>query len=165
MIDAISISLITAFFAGIFSFLSPCVLPLVPEHITYVADKSLVQIRETDFSSQHLRIVWLSLNFVFGFSLLFISLGATATIFGQTLLAYRYEAEIIAGAVTFCFGLHMMCALPTSWLNRDLRIHANIPKRTPIGSIGLGITLMTGTLSRAGTWLLMTFPSMQRLVL
>src|SRR5712692_11774932 len=96
-------SLTAVFAAGIISFLSPCVLPLVPGYVSYVAGQSLPASQSG--SGMNFAALRLSLFFVLGFSTVFVILGASATALGQLLLAYRYEANLVAGAIVILFGL------------------------------------------------------------
>ena len=105
MIEAASIGIPIAFVAGFVSFLSPCVLPLVPGYVSYVAG-GLTSASSGDVSSwQRLRTVGLSLGFVLGFSTVFIALGASASAIGTLLLTYRYELNIVGGLIVMVFGL------------------------------------------------------------
>ena len=107
-------SLVLAFSAGIVSFLSPCVLPIVPGYVSYVAGESAHRGRLTTLG--------LSAMFVGGFAAVFIAFGASASLIGQLLLHYRYEVNLGAGAVIVVFGLIMLGALRwVPWLARDLR--------------------------------------------
>lgn len=144
MSDVSSVGALTAFMAGIVSFLSPCVLPLVPGYLSYIAGHSTdhadqsapVHTRAADFG--------LSTLFVLGFSTVFIALGASATSLGQLLLAYRYEANIIGGAIIALFGLFMTGLIPLPWLMRDLRFHTRIAGGRPLGAYGLGLAFGAG---------------------
>src|SRR5205807_9819293 len=95
------IGLLTSFTAGVISFLSPCVLPLVPGYVSYVAGDALAVSGEP---VRRLAALRLSLYFVLGFSTVFVLLGASATSIGQLLLAYRYEANLVGGAVVLLLG-------------------------------------------------------------
>src|SRR5713101_2340495 len=99
------IGLFTSFAAGVVSFLSPCVLPLVPGYVSYVAGDALTA---TDEPAGRLAGLRLSLCFVLGFSTVFVVLGASATTLGRLLLAYRYEANLAGGAIVILLGLFMM---------------------------------------------------------
>ena len=111
----------TAFAAGVVSFLSPCVLPLVPAYISYVAGQSL-QGREAHRG----RALAASFVFVLGFSTVFVLLGAGATAVGGLLLAQRGWLEIAAGVVVAVFGLALILPLPL--LQRELRFHPALPQ-------------------------------------
>ena len=98
-------SLVTVFAAGAISFLSPCVLPLVPAYVSYVAGETLSGKCGAWDHRRRLPVLGLSLLFVLGFSTVFVILGASATALGQLLLRYRYETNIVGGAIVIAFGL------------------------------------------------------------
>jgi cytochrome c-type biogenesis protein len=144
MIEVSAIAVLTAFGAGIVSFLSPCVLPLVPGYISYVAGDVLSHARDADDRAQRRSVLGLSFCFVAGFSTVFIALGAGATALGQLLLRYRYEANIAGGIIVIIFGLFMVGMLKLSWLQRDLRIHADIEGARPLGAYLIGLAFAFG---------------------
>ncbi len=144
MTDLAAITFTTAFAAGIISFLSPCVLPLVPGYVSYVAGDTLVHGHHADSRMQRLSAIGLSLCFVAGFSTVFIALGASATALGQLLLRYRYEANIVAGAIVIIFGLFMTGALKLACLQRDLRVHVDIKGGRPLGAYLIGVAFAFG---------------------
>src|SRR5918996_5774856 len=133
MLELSSIGVLTAFAAGAISFLSPCVLPLVPAYVSYVAGESLNGPEHRNTTAK-LPALALSLLFVLGFSTVFVILGASATAMGQLLLQYRYEANIIGGAIVIAFGLVMMGLLRLPWLERELRFHTKVPGGRPLGA-------------------------------
>lgn len=136
------IALLTSFAAGMVSFLTPCVLPLVPGYVSYVAGQSLDQLASGLPSRlASLRMAGL---FVLGFSTVFIALGASATALGQWLLSYRYEANLAAGAVVILFGLLMLGLKRPMFLMRDLRFHANLPGGRPLAAYVLGLAFAFG---------------------
>ena len=139
-----AIGLSTAFGAGIVSFLSPCVLPLVPGYVSYVAGDALTHRRQVEGVAPRLAAIWLSLCFVAGFSTVLILLGASASALGQLLLRYRYEANIVGGVIVIIFGLFMAGMLKLPWLQRDLRIHANIKGARPLGAYLIGLAFAFG---------------------
>lgn len=144
MLELSMIGFLTAFAAGTVSFLSPCVLPLVPGYISYVAGESLVDAEQAAGLSTKLPTVSLSLIFVAGFSTVFILLGASATAIGQLLLEYRYETSIAGGSIIIVFGLFMMGLLRLPWLQRELKFDVNIPGGRPFGAYVLGIAFAFG---------------------
>src|SRR5512147_1849337 len=105
MTELTSIALLTAFGGGIVSFLSPCVLPLVPGYMSYVAGDTLSHVHRANDRARHLAVFGLSLCFVAGFTTVFIALGASASALGQLLLRYQYEANVGGGAIVILFGL------------------------------------------------------------
>jgi len=138
------LALATAFGAGIVSFLSPCVLPLVPGYISYVAGDALVHRQDADARAQRLATLGLSLCFVAGFSTIFVALGAGATVLGQFLLRYKNEAGIVGGAIVLLFGLFMVGAVKLPWLQRDLRVHADITGARPLSAYVIGLAFAFG---------------------
>ncbi len=144
MFEISGIGIATAFAAGLISFLSPCVLPLVPGYVSYVAGESLDGVRKPKDSRSRFAALALSVFFVLGFSTVFVSLGASATALGQFLLSYRYETNIIGGTVVIVFGLIMMGVLNFSWLQHDLRFHTKIPGGRPLGAYLLGLAFAFG---------------------
>jgi len=144
MLELSSIGILTAFVAGAISFLSPCVLPLVPGYVSYVAGASLNGVVTPASSARRLSVLGLSLLFVLGFSTVFVVLGASATALGQLLLQYRYETNIAGGVIIVIFGLFMMGLLRLTWLQREFRIHENIPGGRPLGAYLLGLAFAFG---------------------
>jgi len=138
------VGILTAFFAGIVSFLSPCVLPMVPGYVSYVAGQSLDDILDDRSVRQRLSILVPSLFFVTGFSVVFIALGAGASTVGGFLRGYLYEASYVAGGIIVLFGLHMMGLLPLNWLDRDWRFVKPVKKKGPAGAFLLGTAFAFG---------------------
>ena len=142
---AVSIlGVLTSFAAGVVSFLSPCVLPLVPGYISYIAGRSLGDPALSGNAPGSLAALRLSALFVLGFSTVFVTLGASATALGRLLLSYRYEANLIAGACVIVFGLLMMGLVRWSWMLRDLRFHIQIPGGRPAAAYVLGLAFAFG---------------------
>jgi len=98
----------------------------------------------SEVSEPNLPALGLSLLFVLGFSTVFVALGASATALGQLLLQYRYETNIVGGAIIVVFGLFMMGLLRLTWLDRELRFHEHIPGGRPLGSYLLGLAFGFG---------------------
>src|SRR5713101_3135934 len=138
------IGLFTSFAAGVVSFLSPCVLPLVPGYVSYVAGDRLALVEGAVGSATKLAALRLSLFFVLGFSTVFVSLGASATSLGQLLLTYRYEANLVGGAVVIVFGLFMMGLAKLPWLQRELRLHPELMGGRPGGAYVIGVAFGFG---------------------
>jgi cytochrome c-type biogenesis protein len=143
-IEIASIGLAAAFAAGLVSFLSPCVLPLVPGYLSYVAGRSLDDIVAEREVRARFHVQVLSLFFVSGFSAVFVAMGASASAVGRLMQAYRFEANYIAGAIIILFGLHMMGLLRFSWLNRDWRFFKAPPRGRPLGAFLLGTAFAFG---------------------
>ena len=139
-----AIALVTAFGAGIVSFLSPCVLPLVPGYVSYVAGDRIAHGRRANDSTWRLPVLGLSLCFVLGFSTVFMVLGAGATGLGQLLLRYKNEANIVGGAMVMTFGLFMTGLVNFPWMQRDLRFHGYIRGARPAGAYLIGLAFAFG---------------------
>ena len=114
------IELILAFGAGLISFLSPCVLPLIPGYISYISGNSLNELIEK--KSINLFPIIL---FTVGFSLVFIIFGAASTFLGQVLLQNSYELRIAAGLIIIVLSLHIIGIINIKFLNYEKRIHTN----------------------------------------
>jgi cytochrome c-type biogenesis protein len=143
MLETGSIGFATAFLAGVISFLSPCVLPLVPGYLSYVAGTSLESLRDRQ-TSRPLALAY-ALCFVLGFSAVFITFGASATALGGLLLSWRYELGIVAGVVVLLFGLHLAGLLPLRFLEREARFHAaEVKGGRVVGAFLLGLAFAFG---------------------
>jgi len=114
------IELTVALGAGLISFLSPCVLPLIPGYISYISGSSLNELREN--KSVNLLPIIL---FTVGFSIVFIIFGAASTFLGQVLLQNSYELRIGAGLIIIIFSLHIIGLINIKFLNYEKRIHTN----------------------------------------
>lgn len=144
MSDISGVGIATAFAAGAASFLSPCVLPLVPGYLSYVAGDSITQARGAANPAHRISAFSLSLCFVLGFSTVFMLLGASATALGQLLLRYRYETNILGGIIVMIFGLFMTGILKLSWLQHDVRFHGRIGGTRPLTAYLLGLAFGFG---------------------
>lgn len=145
MTDASTLGLATAAAAGFVSFLSPCVLPLVPAYVSYVAGQSLHGSGPAMDARVRLTAGAMSAFFVLGFSAVFITLGASATALGRLLLHYRYEANLVGGAIVLVFGLFMLgLARHVTWFHRDLRFHPHLAGGHPGAAFVLGVAFGFG---------------------
>ncbi len=144
MPDVFGIGILATFLAGVISFVSPCVLPLVPGYVSYVAGQT------APGDAQHVRpagrflAILLSLYFVLGFSTVFMILGASATALGQLMLSYRYELNIAGGAIVILFGLLMIGMVRIGATQRDWRFHLSIPGGKPFSAYILGLAFGFG---------------------
>lgn len=144
MLEISNIGLFTAFAAGIVSFLSPCVLPLVPGYVSYIAGGNDHAADVQDCSRSRLPALGLSSFFVLGFSTVFILLGAGATLLGQLLLDYRNELNFVGGGIVIVFGLFMIGLPGMNLLSREFRLHLDIPGGRPIAAYVLGLGFAFG---------------------
>ena len=144
MTEISAIAVLTAFGGGVISFLSPCVLPLVPGYMSYVAGDTLAHADHADDRARRLAVFGLSLCFVAGFSTVFIALGASASALGQLLLRYQYEANIVGGVIVILFGLFMIGMVKLPWLQHDLRFHGDIKGGRALGAYLIGLAFAFG---------------------
>ncbi|GHA38804.1 cytochrome C biogenesis protein CcdA [Devosia pacifica] len=138
-----NIGVLTAFLAGAVSFLSPCVLPLVPGYVSYIAGNSAAD-RSSAIDRSGIVALLLSLCFVLGFSTIFIALGASATLVSQLLLSYRSEANLIGGTLVIAFGIFTTGLIRFAWMDRDIRFHGAIQGGRPAGAYLLGLAFGFG---------------------
>jgi cytochrome c-type biogenesis protein len=130
-----NVSLLAAFAGGFLSFISPCVLPLIPGYISFVSGASLDEMRGTAAAPAKSRsqIFLTSLAFVVGFSLVFIALGASASAIGHFMLQRLPLLAKIAGVVIIVFGLHTMGVFRLAILETEKRVQS---RQKPIGLLG-----------------------------
>ena len=117
------IELVIALGAGLLSFLSPCVLPLIPGYISYISGNSLNELTE----KKKVNLIPIVL-FTVGFSLVFIIFGAASTFLGQVLLQNSFELRIVAGLVIIILSLHIIGLINLRFLNYEKRIQTNISR-------------------------------------
>ena len=143
--EAGAIGLGAAFAAGMVSFLSPCVLPLVPAYVSYVAGQSRSALERRRNAQQRLAALALSGVFVLGFGTVFVALGAGASALGGLLLRYRHEANLTGGAIVIVFGVLMIgMSRGMPWLQREWRFHPNLPGGRPVAAFVLGLAFGFG---------------------
>ncbi len=127
------IELFIAFGAGLISFLSPCVLPLIPGYISYISGSSLKELIEKKSIN-----IFPIILFTLGFSLVFISFGATASFLGSVILNNSYELRIASGIIIIIFSLHILGIINLNFLNYEKRIYTE-KKSGIFGSILVGM--------------------------
>src|SRR6185295_17285330 len=136
---------LTAFAGGLVSFLSPCVLPLVPGYLSIISGYSLDQLKgNTQNTALKRSVVLNSIMFIVGFSITFIALGATATWLGQVLVARMQILYRIAGLVIIIFGLHVLGIFKINALYQDKRFHDVKKPRGAWGVLVLGLAFAFG---------------------
>jgi len=134
---------LAAFIAGVLSFLSPCVLPLVPGYVSLISGASVETLAAQD--RRLLRSVMLnSVMFIIGFSLVFILLGAGATAAGQLVGRFRRDLTFVAGLVIIIFGLHLTGLLKIKALYADKRLHEVKGGSSPLGAFVVGFAFAFG---------------------
>ena len=134
-----SLGLLLAFSAGLLSFISPCVLPLIPSYLTFVTGVGFDELQ----TSRRSALVH-GLLFVLGFTLIFVALGASATILGRVLIAYRIWITRVGGALVVLFGLYLLGVIRVSAFDRERRMHL---ANKPVGYLG---TVLVGVAFGAG---------------
>ena len=132
------VELIIAFGAGLISFLSPCVLPLIPGYISYISGSSINELVE----KKNINLIPIIL-FTVGFSIVFIIFGAASTFLGQVFLQNSYELRIVAGLVIIILSLHIIGLINIRFLNYEKRIQTNINKNF-FSSILIGMAFAFG---------------------
>ena len=122
------VSIFAALFAGVISFLSPCVLPLVPPYLVYLAGTSLERLAEAEPPPRVRReTILAALLFVAGFTTVFVALGAGASAVGSVLRFYSNELAMVAGVFIIIMGLHFLGITPISLLSRQARLDVQKP--------------------------------------
>lgn len=134
---------LAAFLAGLLSFLSPCVLPLVPGYVSLISGASVEEL-QTPQRRMFRTVMLHSLTFVLGFSIVFIALGAVATGVGQVFNQYHSLLSKIAGVIVIIFGLHLTGILKIKALYADKRLHDVKGGSSAVGSFAVGFAFAFG---------------------
>jgi cytochrome c-type biogenesis protein len=123
-----TLGVVIAFSAGLLSFLSPCVLPLIPSYVTFITGLSLDDVQ----NARRTALVH-GMLFVLGFTIIFMAMGAGATLLGQSLLQHRDWISRVGGVVIIVFGLYLLGVLNIGFLSREARFHV---ADKPVGYFG-----------------------------
>jgi cytochrome c-type biogenesis protein len=134
---------LAAFFAGLISFLSPCVLPLVPGYVSLISGAGVEELKSAQGQLMR-RVMVNSIGFILGFSIVFITLGAISTEIGQVAAQYKHTLSIVAGVVIIIFGLHLTGIFKIKALYTDARLHSVKGNSTPIGAFVIGFAFAFG---------------------
>ncbi len=143
MADGASIGILVAFAAGLLSFLSPCVLPLIPSYVSFVTGLGLEELESGGEDVRRVRLIH-SLLFVAGFSMIFMLMGASATFIGQLLRSYQDLIAQIGGLIIIFFGVYLLGIIPIAALSREKRVQF---QKKPVGYVG---TMAVGAAFGAG---------------
>ncbi len=137
--DEVSLGITISFTAGILSFLSPCVLPLIPSYVSFITGLSLDEV-------QHSRRVTLthSLLFITGFTIVFLALGATATVLGQLLVRHRDWVGRIGGVLVIVLGLYLLGVFNIGIFAREKRVHIATKPLGYLGTVVVGMAFAAG---------------------
>jgi cytochrome c-type biogenesis protein len=140
-----NVSILAAFTAGLISFISPCVLPLIPGYLSFISGVSIEDMKRGEKKSGTLKKVSLNtLLFVLGFSVVFTAMGASATFVGEFLLSKLSLFNKIAGVIIIVLGLHIMGVFRISFLNYEKRFHRKSRPLGPLGSFAVGLAFAFG---------------------
>ncbi|HET8654838.1 MAG TPA: cytochrome c biogenesis protein CcdA [Longimicrobiaceae bacterium] len=142
--EAQTLGLTVAFLAGLFSFLSPCVLPLIPSYATFITGMSLDELTTEGATRGRRTVLVHGLLFVLGFTLVFLALGASATFIGALLRVYGGVVGQVGGVLLILFGLYLLGALRLPGAGREWRVHLS---DKPVGYLG---TVLVGVAFGAG---------------
>ncbi len=133
-------AVLVSFLAGLISFLSPCVLPIVPPYLAYMSGISLDSSRE----KSNLKVVVVAAFFIIGLSTVFLILGIAASSFGMLLLGYKDFLTTVAGLLIMCFGLHFLSIVRIPLLNREVRFDVGDRGGSFFGAYLLGLAFAFG---------------------
>ncbi|HEY7553923.1 MAG TPA: cytochrome c biogenesis protein CcdA [Candidatus Binatia bacterium] len=135
------VNVFVAFAAGVFSFLSPCVLPLIPSYLSFVSGVSVEEMRGVQAAARvRTRVVLNSVAFILGFSLVFVSLGASASFFGGLFLGYRNFIRVAGGMFVLLVGFYLVGLFKIVALERYLQFNFKDKPAGYLGSVLVGIT-------------------------
>lgn len=140
----ISVSFPLAFLAGVVSFLSPCVLPVVPSYVVFISGLTLEELRDGSTSAARRAAVIHSLLFVLGFTSVFMTLGWAATSAGQALAHALPWLNRMGGVILVFFGLYLAGVFRIPALTREMRVHLSGRPTGPVGSFLVGVAFGAG---------------------
>jgi cytochrome c-type biogenesis protein len=138
------LGIVVAFTAGLFSFLSPCVLPLFPSYLSFVTGMSVADLQSDLTAAARRRVIVHALAFVIGFSLVFVSLGASFSVAGQILLDYRDPIRQVGGVLIVIFGLYIAGVLNFGPFSRTRQWQLREKPAGYAGSFVVGLTFAIG---------------------
>jgi cytochrome c-type biogenesis protein len=140
---------LAAFVAGVLSFISPCVLPLIPGYLSYISGLTLDEMQGTgdtamSFGAARRRVLAASIFFILGFSFVFICFGAAASVVGQYMLERQRLLAKIAAVIVIVFGLHTMGVLRIGWLYSEKRVQVEKKPTSLFGAFFVGLAFAFG---------------------
>ncbi|MDP8261710.1 MAG: cytochrome c biogenesis protein CcdA [Candidatus Ancaeobacter aquaticus] len=140
-----TVNIFIAFLAGLLSFLSPCILPLIPSYLFFITGLSVKQLsEETQRAKVRTTALLNSVSFVLGFTLVFCALGATASFIGQKLFEYQYIIMKVGGAFIILFGIHLTGIFSFGFLQKEKKVHVRSKKWGYLGSFIVGLAFGAG---------------------
>jgi cytochrome c-type biogenesis protein len=141
----LDVSVGAALLAGLLSFVSPCVLPIVPPYLAWLAGVSFDELRdEAPGAEQRRRVIIAAFAFVLGFATVFIALGATASVIGKTIAQYFDTLAIVAGVLIIIMGLHFLGVFRIGMLYREARVQVDRKPAGPLGAYVIGLAYAFG---------------------
>lgn len=140
----VEISFALAFAAGVVSFLSPCILPVVPSYLAFVSGLTLGELADGSVAGARRAAVGHSVLFMLGFGVVFMTMGTAATALGATIGRWLPWLTRVGGAVIFLFGLHLVGVLPVPALLREGRLHLRSRPAGALGSVIVGVAFGAG---------------------
>ena len=144
MVIGESLGVLVAFSAGTFSFLSPCVLPLFPSYLSFITGMSVDHLASEATGQDRRRVIMNSVAFILGFTMVFVSLGASFSAAGQFLLDYRDWIRQLGGLLIILFGLYITGLLRIGFFSRTQQIQMKTKPAGVIGSVLVGVTFAIG---------------------
>ncbi|GAB4301879.1 MAG: cytochrome c biogenesis protein CcdA [Desulfuromonadia bacterium] len=139
------ISVFGAFLAGLLSFLSPCVLPLIPSYLTFISGLTIADLKGEGVDSPHrLRVILHSLVFIAGFTTIFVLLGVSASLIGTSLQPYMGIVRKVGGGLVVIFGIHVTGLVPIHLLFGERRLQIRNKPAGFIGTYLVGIAFAAG---------------------
>ncbi len=138
------INLMVAFWGGIVSFASPCVLPLLPSYLTFITGISFEDLRKEDLTGIRKATVLHSLAFIAGFTVVFVAMGALFGLLGETLFDFRDIVRRIGAVLIILFGIYITGLVPIPFFDREKKVHLRDKPAGYLGSSFVGITFAAG---------------------
>ena len=139
-----NVNILTAFLAGVLSFVSPCVLPLIPAYLSFITGSSLEELKAQTDAGDRARVVYHALAFIAGFTFVFMALGFTASAIGTALIEYRDWIAKIGGIIVIVLGLNMIGVFKIPFLMMDKRIQVRSANRSYVASFLVGLGFAAG---------------------
>jgi cytochrome c-type biogenesis protein len=138
------INLLVAFWGGIVSFASPCVLPLLPSYLTFITGISFEDLKQDEMKGIRKATVLHSLAFIGGFTVVFVAMGALFGLLGETLFEFKDIIRRIGAVLIILFGIYITGLVPIPFLNREKKVHLRDKPAGYLGSAFVGITFAAG---------------------
>ena len=139
-----SVSFPAALLAGLLSFFSPCVLPLIPAYFAFISGLSFEELTAVQSSAVRKKVILSTVLFILGFSLVFILLGASASLLGNLFVSYKEHIRIVGGGIIIFLGIHLTGLLRIRWLDFEKRIHLNNKPLHFFGTFVIGMAFGAG---------------------